>query len=231
MKFIRYGSLKPQFHNTSEDWVHTPPVAWGFYAFPKGYVEKFLLGGLGEGSVINGRLKYVKDENGEKILDKLDNIEEWDDNKGDYIFKEPYNTYLLKTLKLNPKRIRVERYSKDYYNDNVSADDMRYVILYENEPVIFEYNGEIWHHMDACGNVTLLEPGDIIQRTKYWVKTTISDYKKALEAYVRIHKYNSVRGTTSQNPGGYPTDRLEKDMYEVYIESIQKPGKQSKKNK
>ena len=223
--------MKPQYHDTSDDWVHTPPVAWGFYAFPKGYVEKFLLGGLGEGSVNNGRVRYVKDENGNKILDKFENIKEWDDKEERYVYKEPYNTYLFKTLKLERKRIRVECFYKDYQDENVGAKDMRYTILYENEPHIFDYNGEIWHHMDTCGNVTLLEPGDIIQRTKYWVKTSIRDYQKALEAYIRIDKYNYMRGETTQNPSGCPMNRIEKDMYEVYIESIQKPSKQSKKKK
>lgn len=225
MKFIRYGSLKPQYHDTSDDWVHTPPVAWGFYAFPKGYVEKFLLGGLGEGSVENGRIRYVRDENGNKIIDDFDNIKVWNSKKMEYEYTEKYEDLLFNKLKLNRKRVRIEYYKND---ENKTG---RSVIYYENEPKIFEYNGDIWHHFDVCGNVTLLEPGDIIQRTEYWVKTTISDYKKALDAYVTIHKYNSVRGTISQNPGGYPTNRLEKDMYEVYIESIQKSNKQSKKKK
>lgn len=226
MKFIRYGSLKPQYHDTSDDWVHTPPVAWGFYAFPKGYVEKFLIGGLGEGSVYNGRLRFIRDENGNKIVDKEDNIYQWNSEKCDYDYKEPYKTYLFDKLKLNKDRIRVEMLEKDRYDDNVPADDCRYCILYENDPTFFDYDGDIWHHLGKCVN-----PGDIIQQTKYWVKTSIRDYKKALDAYVRIDKYNYMRGETTQNPGGCPINRIEKDMYEVYIESIQKSSKQTKKNK
>ena len=226
MKFIRYGSLKSQYHDTSGDWVHTPPVAWGFYAFPKGYVEKFLIGGLGEGSVNNGRLRYIRNENGEKIFDKEDNIYEWDGNKGECIYKEPYRTYLFDKLKLDKSRIRVEMIEKDRYNENLEYDNCRFCILYENEPTFFDYDSDIWHHFDKCVN-----PGDITQRTKYWVKTNIRDYRKALDAYVRIDKYNYMRGETTQNPGGCPMNRIEKDMYEVYIESIQKTPRQSRKNK
>ena len=55
MKFIRYGSLVPQYHELDDDegerWFHTAPVEYGFYAFPKGYVEPFLLGGVGRVAV------------------------------------------------------------------------------------------------------------------------------------------------------------------------------------
>ena len=226
MKFIRYGSLKPQYHDTSDDWVHTPPVAWGFYAFPKGYVEKFLLGGLGEGSVQNGRLRYIRDENGNKILDKEDNIYTWDGEKGEYNFNEPYKTYLFDKLRLDKERIRVVMIEEDRNNEELKYDDCRFCILYENEPTIFDYDGDIWHHFDKCVN-----PGNIIHRTKYWVKTSIADYKKALEMYLRIDKYNYMRGETTQNPGGCPINQIEKDMYEVYIESVQKTSKQTRKNK
>ena len=50
MEFVRYGSLKPQYHEiVDNENFHTPPVAYGFYAFPKGFSESFLLGGIGSG--------------------------------------------------------------------------------------------------------------------------------------------------------------------------------------
>lgn len=67
MKFIRYGSMKPHKHDISDDWVHTPPVEMGIYAFPVNFVGPFLLSGIGYGSTQNGRYKYAKDENRKKI--------------------------------------------------------------------------------------------------------------------------------------------------------------------
>ena len=80
MKFIRYGSLVPQYHelddNEGERWFHTAPVEYGFYAFPKGYVEPFLLGGTGSGSLQNGRRKKLRDSNGRPFIGLIADFKE-----------------------------------------------------------------------------------------------------------------------------------------------------------
>lgn len=38
------------------------------YAFPKGYVEPFLLGGIGSGSLQNGRRKKLRDSDGRPFI-------------------------------------------------------------------------------------------------------------------------------------------------------------------
>ena len=72
MKFIRYGSLTPQYHDIkSYDSPHTAPVEYGIYAFPKGYVEPFLLGGIGSGNIKNGRFRFLR----KNIFKKFTNLE------------------------------------------------------------------------------------------------------------------------------------------------------------
>ena len=51
---------------------HTAPVRKGFYAFPKGYIETFLLGkspkDMIPGKEGNGRFFYLRDLTGKKII-------------------------------------------------------------------------------------------------------------------------------------------------------------------
>ena len=108
MEFIRYGNLIPQQHDrpTNEnDWTfHTPPCEYGFYAFPKGFVEPFLLGGIGSGNVRNGRFKFLKDENGNKIYVEFGDFfsEEYDDKTYKIYVKDKWLPLLKKNgLKYN----------------------------------------------------------------------------------------------------------------------------------
>ena len=113
MEFVRYRSLKPQYHEiVDNENFHTPPVAYGFYAFPKGFSEQFLLGGIGSGNIKNGRRKFVRDDNGKKIYVKKKDfyIEEYDDKTYNYLIAEPYKTILSKQ---NLTHNDVELYKED----------------------------------------------------------------------------------------------------------------------
>ncbi len=50
MFFIRWGNLNSVKHKeargaSDDEWVHVAPCYKGIYAFPRGYVERFLIGG------------------------------------------------------------------------------------------------------------------------------------------------------------------------------------------
>ena len=77
-EFIRYGNLSPQMHkipkNPEDRSYHTAPVEKGFYAFPRGFIETFLLGGSGSGSLQNGRFRKLRDSNGKPIKVAYDDV-------------------------------------------------------------------------------------------------------------------------------------------------------------
>ena len=151
MEFIRYGNLIPQQHdrptNENDYTFHTPPCEYGFYAFPKGFVGPYLLGGIGSGNVRNGRFKFLKDENGNKIYVEF----------GDF-FSEEYNEKTYKNY-VKDKWLTLLKKNGLTYNDVVAYvededgvaskgwfekyEKVNIAIL--NKPTCFKYNGLIWH--------------------------------------------------------------------------------------
>ena len=148
MEFIRYGNLIPQQHDrpsNENDWTfHTPPCEYGFYAFPKGFVEMYLLGGIGSGNVLNGRFKFLKDENGNKITVRI-SVEYCENSgKGSTMFfgksAENINGGAWKT-ELRP---RLPKKLEEYYK--IYELEIRHMgfsfilqLLSDNENVLYEF--------------------------------------------------------------------------------------------
>lgn len=228
MEFIRYGSLKPQYHeiDVNERNFHTPPVNYGIYAFPKGFSEPFLLGGIGSGNIKNGRWKFVKDENGKKLYVKKKEfyIEEYDDKTYNYLIAEPYKTILAKQ-KLTHNDVKLYKEDDGVNNGFVDNDEYAYVVV-QNKPTRFKYNGLIWHHLDYYGNVWLCTPGDVIKRVGAWVLTDMKTYEKCLKKYLYQKKYERAimyKGenyVSVTNINGIPLSLIDLDEFEVYIEKI-----------
>lgn len=187
MKFIRWGSLVPQEHDIDENerGYHTPPVKKGFYAFPVGHVETFLLGGVGLGSIQNGRWTYLRDKQGNKMKGTKDEYlsENWSDN------------IMQRCKELN---IRL---------DILGWDEKTKCVLVENKPKKFDYNGNIWCHLEDD-----VKRHEIISQIGSWILLDMNTYKKALKK--EISKMNYQKAVTGI---GYCKDHME-----VYIESIQK---------
>lgn len=252
MKFTRYGSLASQKHDFDEEnrTFHTPPVPVGIYAFPKGYVEPFLLGGVGSGSVQNGRYRFLKDDNGKIIEGKYEDfyetkkveseftkgvfydIDTWTDEWLDYFKKRHINKDKARIWTINSVDMEQSGMAEK------ASDDLRYRIVIENKPKIFEYNGLIWHHLYSyCVHLgddftpsnykdkLILKDGDILRRVGSWVLTDMRTYKRAFETFMRWWKYDCSKGNKFSNRGNYPMSNVSKDSLEVYIESIQKDNK------
>jgi hypothetical protein len=248
MKFIRYGSLASQKHEIDEDnrTFHTPPVETGIYAFPKGYVEPFLLGGIGSGSLQNGRYRYLKDDNKNIIEGCYDDFYETVKEESEFtkcvfydidtwksVWKEHFRK---KKIDEDKARLWAVKSSDAEQSDMVIGNkELTYRIVIENKPKIFEYSGLIWHHLysycvhmgedfkpESYKDKTIIKDADIIRRSGSWVLTEIQVYKKALETYMRWWKYDLSKGNKFSNRGNYPICYLSKDPLEVYIESIQK---------
>lgn len=235
MKFIRYGALVPQVHEPTDEWFHSPPCKKGFYAFPEYCVEGFLLGGVGQGSIENGRYRYVK-INGKKV--NLPAKELWDQGDGNNQYKEPYLSE-IKKQGLDPKKVYAWKTNADEVNKKYEAEtkltELKYVVnhpewdeylftlVVENPPHKFEYNGFLWHHMDEwCGH-QILSPGEIIKSYGSWVLTDIKAFEKALKKYKRLQQ-RACSGIIGYNQRweGIPSKYYDKDDFEVFIESLQK---------
>lgn len=75
MDFLRWGSSRPQRHDSAklpndseEREFFTPPVVWGFYAFPRGFVCQSLLAVRDPRRLTkSNRFHWIKDAEGKKV--------------------------------------------------------------------------------------------------------------------------------------------------------------------
>lgn len=205
--FYRWGNLNPVKHkesrNKKDESMHVAPRVMGVYAFPRGYVERFLIGG----DYTNHSNRILLDEDGNKI----DSNDFWDLG-GDEIRPYPKFKKLLKKL-----HIRVKDVSEEY-----DGEKEYFYMIYKVRPHKFEYTGELWHHLgEYC------EPSDIIERTKHWVKTSFKAYCRALHKCDTSERFYSYLGCVLErkgkerhgNPHTHPSV-FTKDHYEVFIEHI-----------
>lgn len=112
-------------------------------------------------------------------------------------------------------------------------DCLKYFIVVQNPPAIFEYTGNIWSHIgmycvrrgdftsSESKEKTIIKDCDILKKSGSWVLTDIKTYKKALETYVRWMKYDGSKENHFSNRGNSPIENISKDELEVFIESIQ----------
>ena len=164
MKFVRFGNLSPveqEHYTTSDDKTfHNPPRRRGIYAFVDGYVDLFLIGSTREPGHISNKSMWLKDDDGNKIKydDFYDLTTEFDYKLGRRGIKKEW----IKFLKIRNIRIK-----------DLCEQDGFITIL--KKPKIFEYDGELWHHLGDN-----LKPHQIIETNGSWVKTTMEDYIIAL---------------------------------------------------
>ena len=133
--------------------------------------------------------------------------------------------FLLKKQKLNWKDVELYEENEDGVLKNIMLDtenENTYPVVVRNKPTNFEYSGNIWHHLDTCGqdgDIILCKPGYIIRKTEHWILTDIKTYRTALEKYISIEKYNLHRGLQGSS-SGFPLTRIDKDWLEVFIEHV-----------
>ena len=236
-EFIRYGNLSPQIHkipkNPEDRSYHTAPVEKGFYAFPRGFIETFLLGGSGSGSLQNGRFRKLRDSNGKPIKIAYDDLKDFIDNYP--IRKIRKKLYYAKP---DPDEFDKDDGTFETYDDyeNYWRENGPYEIWVENNPTRFTYKGLIWHHLFNSENpIKDKEYHNFIKIVDSWVLTDMKTYLRCLKSTVGEDKYSSAfkdwygvnKGERQKrkmesyfNYGGKPYP-YSKDHFEVYIESIQ----------
>lgn len=215
MKFIRFGTFKPQKHHKrydedGEPSFHSAPVKYGIYAFPSGKMDMFLLGATYDVSNSSCKSAYVKNKNGEKV--KMDDVYYYTDKEivDRYGFCSPEKK-INKEVKpfIKNKKIR-KRYIWDDDKNNA---------IYFKKPKIFEYNGLIWHHLtDYVSHV------DVIKESGSWVLTDMKTYMEAFKRCDAEERFKSsfnwkdistFKGVLSRHRNYYAVDH-----YEVFIEKI-----------
>lgn len=187
-EFFRWGTLSPQDHKEGSlpgdspfRGFHTAPVRKGFYAFPKGYIETFLLGkspkDMIPGKEGNGRFFYLRDLTGKKII-----RDEY------YNLRPDEKTAILRRVGI--KEIQVDFC---YTGDDDYSDDQKFIAVYSPRPKRFVYTGPyIWHHLrDYDNNKPLVNPSDIIAEKGSWIKTTLDVWWKALKKSDTIYRWKS----------------------------------------
>lgn len=206
VEFVRYGSLNPKKHKearNNEDSFHVAPCFKGIYAFPRGLVEKFLLGGV---APVNGKIQdrcfFLRDDEGNRI----------EETKDTYHFDEECNIHYSKEImRLLKKRGLKARDLSEYYDEE---EDKVYYIYTTNRHV-FKYKGNIWHHLDMPRN-------EIIKSVREWNLSTYKNYVKALKrAYVKDKflsylNYGEEGDSRHGSPHSFPLT-CTRDHYEVFI--------------
>lgn len=229
MDFIRYGSLVPQKHEINIESFHAAPAEYGIYAFPRGYEEPFLLGGVGKGNVKNGRYRFLRDDNGNKVEAIYSDI--FDDERK--CIKEPYVSLIKKhSVKYNTlypyildsnddDGILMERYDLEDLTSG-PLSDTKLTYIFENKPTKFKYSGNIWHHFESFGDKIIIPDAYIIKRSasEWWILTDIKTYENALKKYTKMRKYSISNDFKCANSDGIPLDYFSKDEYEVFIEKV-----------
>jgi hypothetical protein len=199
--FVRWGGLSAlrQKHyetDTEEKTFHNPPVKYGIYALPEYTIEMFLVAGMLHPH--RGRAKWLKDENGEKVV--LTNDDSVYDKEQDCVL------YIGNVKKQAKKRGIKLKTLKTHYIDTDDEDrDYMANVSSVFRPKKFKYTGNIWSHLDIPHHLILRKSGS-------WILSTYLDY---LDAY---HKEISKNNYTKRLKGYSYC----KDHFEVFIPKNEK---------
>jgi hypothetical protein len=182
IKFARWGGLSPVkqagYGGTT---FHSPPARKGIYAFVWPYIEKFLLGGYEQ--IGRGKFTYVKDKDG-NVIDS--------DHPSYESESEKHNKYWSVPMDSDPT--------------NPDYQVKKWALATLTKPKIFDYDGEIWHHLQVPGNRILDSKND-------WIKTDFDVYREALRK--ELHNMKSTSPLQRGSTAGWTKDHLE-----VFIERL-----------
>lgn len=236
LKFARFGglsSVNQRGYDSHPSDFHSPPAHRGFYAFVWPYYELFLLGApeTDDPRIPGSKFSYVRDKNGNIITDKHPEYESlcevaryWSINTSEWnkFFKNypPYEDSedIENDQQKEERRIKREKFYSDWDNTGFP----RSVMVTRPHPRIFSYTGELWHHLGEY-----LKPHQILKRHGNWVKSSMSDYRIALEKDMHNARKESTsfskKNTNLLNllsSAKSPFRCYSKDHLEVFIEKL-----------
>ena len=175
-KFVRYGRLKPTkqkgFDSYKKDpWFHSPPKGKGFYAFPFGFEEIFLVVNL---------------------------------------------TYQTKTSRSLPNITKYEKWVNAKCNEVIFSEWETKDIWKHKRVFEVDASKTVWHHLEVRSDV-------VLEKTEHWTKTTIKEWKKALNKTMNKEKMKTWKEFTKKG-GTKSVSELRKngfyskDHYEVFFD-------------
>jgi hypothetical protein len=209
-----YGANIPSFHS--------PPRARGFYAFVWPYYEFFLLSGYANMVWKPGsKFTYLRDKDGKVVDDKHPEFEK--------ISNKDNNTWSIRTKKYevhckdipdydHPRYEEIYKRVKDDWDKNHSHEAC-WVLVEKPSPRIFEYNGEIWHHLKDH-----VLPCGILNTKGDWVLSPMDYYRDAFEKEMHgsIKQQLNWGGESNKLPMSTKNAfrGITKDHLEVFIEKL-----------
>ncbi len=182
MKFVRFGGL-----SSVKQLGYNPKMPTGHCPPARRGIYAFVFPHierflLSSTEFKEHRMVWIKDAEGNKINDK----------HTDYA-----------TLLNQPDTICVKLKSKKPTTGFFRGIDDEWYLARHVKPRHFNYDGEIWHHLPA-------KPYEVIVRKGSWTKSSMQNYKNALEREVgKIESYKKRTGY------GYMMDH-----FEVFIEKV-----------
>lgn len=234
LKFARFGglsSVNQTGYDPNSDDFHSPPTSRGFYAFVWPYYEMFLLGAPQTLNpyVIGAKFSYVRDKD-EKIVDsnhpEYETLAKKHQNKYWSISTKAWYEFLKKLPVWDDPEydIKDEALRKEW--DKKCSGVAKWVLVARPHPKIFEFDGVLWSHLGDH-----LRPEQILARTRDWTKSTVADYRIALDKEMGV-----VRKADAHIEADYsktekefcfsclfrknPFRNFRRDNLEVFIEKI-----------
>jgi len=221
--FIRYGGLSPLKqdhylpHGHPEKTFHNPPKKRGLYAMIKGYEELFLLGATSNPNHISGKTKWLKDDDGNFVID-----DRTYDGDSKVNYGAQYTSELKKLLKkrgIGERQLQSTRQPhtkppecptedtecKDCPIHKECQDAHIHYLTVLKKPRIFEYKGELWHHLSDE-----VDHWEVLERCGDWIKTTYDVFVKAFSK----HKHLIMKDAHSND--WYPKREYNERLHDPY---------------
>jgi hypothetical protein len=182
------------------------------------YYELFLLGAPQTDSpwVRGAKFTYIRDKKGNIITDRHPDYEAICEADTGW---NRWSTQTKKWVKAREKFPKMDWADFEEIWERDHPNDPRYVLVKKPHPRIFTYDGELWHHLGEY-----LKPDQIIARHGKWVKSSMEDYRGALEKDVheaRKWGFSLVAKYELYTPSAKsPFRNYDRDHLEVFIEKL-----------
>lgn len=229
LKFARFGglsSVNQKGYEAVPQGFHSPPSTRGFYAFVWPYYEFFLLGGSWTNLPWNKGTKfsYIRDKEGNIITDKHPQYEEISSREHNNQYwsapTKEWSKHQEKWPEYDDPEYDAKKKLLDEEWEKYNKDTPRWTYIRKPSPKIFEFDGELWHHLGHR-----LKPFQILASHGSWTKSSVDDYRVALEKEFHAARKDTMSWTW---PSGSKIilsmkasmRHTSKDHLEVFIEKV-----------
>jgi len=218
LKFARFGglsSVNQRGYKCIPETFHSPPSTRGFYCFVWPHYEMFLLGAdwTKNPKVTGAKFMYVRDNKDNIVTDLHSEYESVYSDKNKYwsINTSEYNEFLVKNEDLD-----CDEFDSKWNLLNLP----KFVLVTKPSPRIFTYDGELWHHLGEH-----LKQHQILATKGGWCKSTVQDYRTALEKEMHESRKSTMSHMFDKNNKNVMSQKSAfrysgKDELECFIEKL-----------